>query len=38
VSFVISLTLILIEVVFAYRSTSWDMPSRIPQKIKSTSE
>lgn len=26
VSFVVSLTLILVEVVFAYRSTSWDMP------------
>ena len=38
VSFVTSLTLILIEVVFAYRSTSWDMPSQLPQKVKSTNE
>jgi hypothetical protein len=36
VSFVVSLTLILVEVVFAYRSTSWDMPAQeLPQKMKS---
>jgi hypothetical protein len=33
VSFVISLALILVEVVFAYRSTSWDLPE-INQAIK----
>ncbi len=27
VSFVIALALILVEVVFAYRSTSWDLPT-----------
>ena len=35
VSFVVSLTLILVEVVFAYRSTSWDMPAQeLPQQTK----
>jgi uncharacterized membrane protein len=33
VSFVISLALILVEVVFAYRSTSWDLPE-INQVVK----
>ncbi len=39
VSFVVSLTLILVEVVFAYRSTSWDMPDQVSlQNSKKTSE
>jgi hypothetical protein len=32
VSFVISLTLLLVEVVFAYRSTSWDIPDQEPSR------